>query len=56
MTKNRRVTLDKLIFNRIYSLFSFIREMKHLSISHWEVEQQKSSTSYQTTRQQKVAK
>ena len=44
--------MDKLICNPIHSLFSFINEMKHLSISQWEVEQKALPSSNQTIRQQ----
>lgn len=46
----------KLICNNVNSLFSFIREMKYLSISQWEVEQKAVPAPYQALLQQKLAK
>lgn len=48
--------MSKLICNKVNSLLSFIREMKHLSISQWEVEQKESSLHYQALPKQKVTK
>jgi hypothetical protein len=48
--------MSKLICNKVSSLFSFIRDMKHLSISQWEVEQKEVSDPYQVLPQQKVTK
>lgn len=45
-----------LIYTRIHSLLSFIWEMKHLSISQWDVEAKELSYSKQTLRQQKVVR
>lgn len=53
---HRNIILSKLLYNRIQSLYFFIRDIKHLSISQWEVEANDISTSYFKVRQQKVTK
>jgi hypothetical protein len=54
--ENWSLVMSKIICNKVSSLFSFIREMKHLSISQWEVEQKEVSAHYQVLPQQKVTK